>query len=254
MGKELAAIIIGIGVEIIVTIFGVVVKVMPMPFAIAGGIIGFGLIVFGLISLISSGRMKLASQIYDIDMGGHLNQIEKMLKLWKKQLLSRSKSSKLLSDLRTEIEKKRGFYQVLEHCPRIHKKYEDLRLSRVLYEAKVKSKSVTSEDDEWLKGRMKALAEAINNCLSDSEYLDHTCSICIKKNKKLNGPSKNHKSAIGGLLGRQHGGKVSNSYFKGKITIHGKPEEVDVGGLIGQGENTEVVDSSADAEIEYKQD
>ncbi len=62
------------------------------------------------------------------------------------------------------------------------------------------------------------------------------------------------KPAIGGLVGRNYG-KVINSHFKGKITIHGNPEEMDVGGLIGAGgENSEVVGSSADAEIEYKQD
>lgn len=76
--------------------------------------------------------------------------------------------------------------------------------------------------------------------------------------RKIKGSSTNErirtKPAIGGLIGRAVGGKVSHSYFKGKITIHGKPEEVDVGGLIGQGENTEVEDSSAEAEIEYKQD
>lgn len=64
------------------------------------------------------------------------------------------------------------------------------------------------------------------------------------------------KPAIGGLIGHTgRGTKVRNSHYKGKITIKGTSEEVNVGGLIGQAEeNTEVVDSSADAEIEYKQD
>lgn len=49
--------------------------------------------------------------------------------------------------------------------------------------------------------------------------------------------------------------KLGIPNFKGKITIKGTPKEVDVGSLIGRAEeNTEVVDSSADAEIEYKQD
>ena len=62
------------------------------------------------------------------------------------------------------------------------------------------------------------------------------------------------KPAIGGLVGRNDG-KIINSHFKGKIKIHGNPEGVDVGGLIGTGgENSEVVESSAEAEIEYKQD
>jgi membrane-bound ClpP family serine protease len=62
------------------------------------------------------------------------------------------------------------------------------------------------------------------------------------------------KSAMGLLIGRSTGGKVINCHASGKITIHGKPEDVDAGSLIGQSENTEVVGSSADAEIEYKQD
>ncbi len=72
--------------------------------------------------------------------------------------------------------------------------------------------------------------------------------------KRKRSVSSKTKSAIGGLIGKSSGGRVSNSYYKGKIIIRGKSQEVDVGGLIGQSENTEVVDSSADAEIEYKQD
>jgi len=62
------------------------------------------------------------------------------------------------------------------------------------------------------------------------------------------------KLTVGGLIGRAKGGKVSRCFSTGKLTAHGKPEGVDVGGLIGQSENVEIVDSSADAEIEYKQD
>ncbi|MGB2815525.1 MAG: GLUG motif-containing protein [Dehalococcoidales bacterium] len=62
------------------------------------------------------------------------------------------------------------------------------------------------------------------------------------------------KPAIGLLVGRNNG-KIINCHASGKITIHGKPEDVDAGGLIGAaGESSEVVDSSADAKIEYKQD
>lgn len=208
----------------------------------------------GILRFFKSDNIKPASQIYDSDLGRHLSQIEEKLKTWRKQLLKTSNKKGFVSSLQIAIEKQRGFYQVVEHCPSIHKNYEDLRLSRVIYEAKLKSKSVTSEDDEWLKGRMKALAEAINNCLLDGECLDHSCPICIEKHKKVSEIGKTHKSAIGGLIGRADGGKVSNSHYKGKITIHGNPEGVDVGGLIGQEENTEVIDSSADAEIEYKQD
>jgi len=65
---------------------------------------------------------------------------------------------------------------------------------------------------------------------------------------------KRDKSAIGLLIGRSVGGKIINCHASGKITAHGKPEGVDVGSLIGQLENTEVKDSSAEAEIEYRQD
>ena len=74
--------------------------------------------------------------------------------------------------------------------------------------------------------------------------------ICYGIRKK----GKGNKRAIGGLIGASKGGRVINSYFKGKITIHGKPEDVDAGSLIGRSEDTEVVNSSANAEIEYKED
>ena len=62
------------------------------------------------------------------------------------------------------------------------------------------------------------------------------------------------KPAIGLLVGRNDG-KVINSHASGRITIHGKPEDVDAGGLIGAaGESSEVEGSSVDAVIEYKQD
>ncbi len=66
------------------------------------------------------------------------------------------------------------------------------------------------------------------------------------------------KPAIGGLIGGIGGSvRLIGCKFKGKITVHGKPEGADVGPLIGRVEenaNVEVEDSSAEAEIEYKQD
>lgn len=62
------------------------------------------------------------------------------------------------------------------------------------------------------------------------------------------------KFVVGGLIGSSSAVKLTDCHFKGKIIIHGKSEDIKVGGLIGQAENTEVVDSSADAEIQYKQD
>ncbi|MFC1954702.1 hypothetical protein ACFLVZ_02635 [Chloroflexota bacterium] len=44
------------------------------------------------------------------------------------------------------------------------------------------------------------------------------------------------------------------SMFKVKFPFVESPREVDVGGLIGQSEDTKVMGSSADVEIEYKQD
>ena len=65
MEKHWAPILIGIGVEIIVTIFGVVVKAMSMPLVICFGVIGLVLIVYGLVSLIRS-KGKDGGNIYQI--------------------------------------------------------------------------------------------------------------------------------------------------------------------------------------------
>jgi len=63
MGKEMASLLIGLGVEIIVTIFGVVVRTMPIPLAITFGIIGLALILYGLVSIIRRrGKGSDASQ------------------------------------------------------------------------------------------------------------------------------------------------------------------------------------------------
>ncbi|MFC1953663.1 hypothetical protein ACFLWR_06015 [Chloroflexota bacterium] len=74
--------------------------------------------------------------------------------------------------------------------------------------------------------------------------------ICYGIRKKKN----ENKRAIGLLIGKSRGGVVKNVHVQGKISIRGKPREVDVGGLIGQSEDTKVTGSSADVEIEYKQD
>lgn len=68
--------------------------------------------------------------------------------------------------------------------------------------------------------------------------------------KKSGDPLK-RKSAVGGLVGRSIGGHIENCHFKGEITIHGNPEDVDVGGLVGRTEKTEIVNSSADAKVEF---
>ena len=68
---------------------------------------------------------------------------------------------------------------------------------------------------------------------------------------KKNSDPKKSKSAVGGLVGRSIGGHMENCHFEGEITIHGNPEDVDVGGLVGQSENTEIVSSSANAKVEF---
>ena len=51
MRKEWAILIIGVGVGIIVTIFGVVVKTMPILLVILGGFVGLVLIIVGIVRL-----------------------------------------------------------------------------------------------------------------------------------------------------------------------------------------------------------
>ncbi len=99
-----------------------------------------------------------------------------------------------------------------------------------------------------IENRMTKLLEDITNKIRELEVESDKKSLTTNRSQS--------KGKIGGLIGYAgRGAKVRNSHFKGKITIKGTPEEVNVGGLIGQAEeNTEVVDSSADAEIEYKQD
>lgn len=87
------------------------------------------------------------------------------------------------------------------------------------------------------------------------------CSKCHKEVRHTKGKKKEPltkgaaqtKGAVGLLIGHAVNSKVDNCHAEGKIIIKGKPESVDVGGLIGNIENTEVANSSADAEIEYEQ-
>lgn len=69
----------------------------------------------------------------------------------------------------------------------------------------------------------------------------------MEKNRDL----KKTKSAVGGLVGRSVGGRIENCHFEGEITIRGNPEGLDVGGLVGQQEETKIVNSSADAKIKF---
>ncbi len=169
----------------------IAMKSLPLPIIVGT----FGLIFviilvvirFVILRFFKNGKLQSTFQIYDAEMVKHLTQIKKMLDTFKKQLRAISNKKGLLRNLGIAIEKQRGFYQVWEHCPSMLKAGQDLRLSRVLYEAKLKKKLVTTEDDTYIRGRMKALAEAIDNCLSDGEYLNHSCSNCIEKRKQLSG-------------------------------------------------------------------
>ena len=133
---------------------------------------------------------QTASQISDIDLGKHLTWIEEKLKIWRSQLLAMSNKKGLIRILQSDVEKQRGFYQLVEHCPSIQKNLKDLRLTQAIHEAKLKKNLVTTEDAQWLKGRMKTLADAIDNSLSNSEYLTNHCSQCIKRYRQLSEISK----------------------------------------------------------------
>lgn len=139
---------------------------------------------------------KPFSQISDLEMGKHVTRIRELLTIFKNELLAKVSEEAHVSNLQVNVEKQRGFYQVWEHCPSINKAGLDLRLSRILYEAKLKSNSVVDEDDSHIKERMKALADAIDNCLSDGEYLGHSCSNCIEKRNQLSGISKTSNPAL----------------------------------------------------------
>ena len=81
--------------------------------------------------------------------------------------------------------------------------------------------------------------------------------ISFRKARKRGGLTEEKtqpKSAVGGFIGRSSHVKVSHCHSEGRIIVRGKPEDINAGGLIGQAEDTEVVDSSANAEIEYNQD
>ena len=63
---------------------------------------------------------------------------------------------------------------------------------------------------------------------------------------------KNQEPSIGGLVGRSKGGKIENCHSEGKITINGKPKDINVGGLVGQSENTEIINSSSKVKILFR--
>lgn len=59
-------------------------------------------------------------------------------------------------------------------------------------------------------------------------------------------------SAIGGFAGRSVGGRIENCSATGKITVDGDSKDIDVGAFIGQSQDTQIVNSGADMEIEIK--
>ena len=66
-----------------------------------------------------------------------------------------------------------------------------------------------------------------------------------------NDDAEKPRPAVGGLVGRATGGRIEDSHAKVEIRVNGKPADVDVGGLVGQSENTEIVNSSAEAKLEF---
>ena len=65
-----------------------------------------------------------------------------------------------------------------------------------------------------------------------------------------NDDAEKPRPAVGGLVGRSKGGRIEGCHAKVEIRINGKPADVDVGALVGQSENTEIVNSSAEAKLE----
>ena len=68
---------------------------------------------------------------------------------------------------------------------------------------------------------------------------------------KQNKDSKKRKPAVGGFAGQSIGGRIENCHFEGKITINGNPEDIDVGGFVGRSEDTEIINSSANAKVSF---
>jgi membrane-bound ClpP family serine protease len=77
------------------------------------------------------------------------------------------------------------------------------------------------------------------------------CAIIYRRKRKKRTQGR---VVIGGFIGRANNVTIRDSHSKVKMKIHGKREAVDAGGFVGQGKDTKVVNSSAEAEIEYKED
>ncbi len=62
---------------------------------------------------------------------------------------------------------------------------------------------------------------------------------------------KSKKTAyIGGLIGKSVGGRTENCHASGKIIIDGVETDINAGGLIGNAENTEIINSTSDVDIQ----
>lgn len=65
----------------------------------------------------------------------------------------------------------------------------------------------------------------------------------------MNGENKK-ENCIGGLVGKSIGGKIENCHASGKIIINGVETNLTVGGLVGEAENTEIINSTNDVDIQ----
>lgn len=136
-------------------------------------------------------QKETASQIHNEAMGEHITRIVELLNIWKEQLSLMIEKTEL-DEIGAEIEKESDFYTILEHCPSVNKKNTELRLSRVICEAKLNpislvkgkeikrraSKQEIAEDKSWLNEKMQLVVDAIEKSLKSSEYTKTRCDWC----------------------------------------------------------------------------
>lgn len=167
-----------------------------------------GIIMFGIaIWAVKSGKpfedkqspvqTETASQIFDSDLGRHINKIKKVLGTWKQQLSKMIRQRKLV-ELRTDIEikmaNKNDFWYFLTHCPSVEKEYEELRARREIYTMHLNpfvihedgkeirtepKKEHIAEQRKYLNEAMQSLIKTIDHSLSMSyEYSKRRCPFC----------------------------------------------------------------------------
>ena len=107
-----------------------------------------------------SGQSSLASQMDDEEKGEHRKDIKCKLITWRKQLRALAKKKTIVGDLRTDIEKDSGFYQVLQHCPSLTSSDNNLGTRRLLFKAKLKyMEGLTKKSREYREYERKLRSE-----------------------------------------------------------------------------------------------